>query len=207
MPENAEGTSAEAGTAPEQTVRLESLASREAYEAFLSAARAVDTEALQQCHADIALAYDSVKRGVEDVLGHEVELAQLPDVDVEELRSLPRLVQGLAYAVVQRQHSLRTGGRAADGTPLPLAEATELRDRFWTLVLQRHEALWRCGAWLHGQTVDEHVPPLQAGRGWEAAVEAQRSPSPPPEQFTPPLRPNRRRERFVIRIGPDLSRL
>jgi hypothetical protein len=138
---------------------------------------------------------------------HEAELAQLPDVEVEDLRSLPRLVQGLAYAVVQRQHSLQTGGRATDGTPLPLSEATELRDRFWTLLLQRHEALWRCGAWIHGQTVDEHVPPLQAGRGWEAAVEAQRSPSPPPEQFTPPLRPNRRRERFVIRIGPDLSRL
>jgi hypothetical protein len=207
MPENSEGTSTEAGTDPEQTVRLESLASREAYEAFLSAVRAVDAGALQECFADIPLAYDSVKRGVEDVLGHGAELAQLPDVEVEELRSLPRLVQGLAYAVVQRQHSLRTGGRAADGTPLSLAEATELRDRFWTLLLQRHEALWRCGAWIHGQTVDEHVPPLQAGRGWAAVVETQRSPSLPPEQFIPPLRPNRRRERFVIRIGPDLSRL
>jgi hypothetical protein len=206
MPETSEGTSTEAGTDPEQAVRLESLASREAYEEFLSAARAVDAAALQECSADIPLAYDGVKRGVEDVLGHEAELAQLPDVEVEELRSLPRLVQSLAYAVVQRQHSLRTGGRAADGTPLPLAEATELRDRFWTLLLQRHEALWRCGAWIHGHKVDEHVPPLQAGRGWVAAVEAQRSPSLPPEHFTPPLRP-RRRERFVIRIGPDLSRL
>lgn len=207
MPETPGGTSADAGTDPEQTVRLESLASREAYDAFLAAARAVDAGALRECLADIPLAYDSVKRGVEDVLGHEAELAQLPDVEVEELRSLPQLAQGLAYAVVQRQHSLRTGGRAADGTPLPLAEASELRDRFWTLLLQRHEALWRCGAWIHGRTVDEHVPPLQAGRGWEAAVEAQRSPSLPPEHFTPPLRPNRRRERFLIRIGPDLSRL
>jgi hypothetical protein len=207
MPENPGGTSAEAGTDTEQTVRLESLASREAYEAFLSAARAVEAGSLQECHANIVLAYDSVTRGVEDVLGHEAELGQLPDVKVEELRSLPRLVQGLAHTVVQRQHSLRTGGRATDGTPLPLAEATELRDRFWTLLLQRHEALWRCGAWIHGHTVDEHVPPLQAGRGWEATVEAQRSPSPPPGQFTPPRRPNRRRERVVIRIGPELSRL
>lgn len=185
----------------------ESLASREAYEAFLSAARAVEAEALQECHADIVNAHDSVKRGVEDVLGHETELGQLPDVDVEELRSLPKLVQGLAYAAVQREHSLRTGGRAQDGSPLPLAEATELRDRFWTLVLQRHDALWRCGAWIHGRAVDEHVPPLQAGRGWEAEVERQRSAALPPDQFTPPLWPNRRRERFVIRIGPDLSRL
>jgi hypothetical protein len=207
MPENPGGASAEADADPEQTVRLESLASREAYDAFLSAARAVDAGSLRECHADIALAYDRVTRGLEDVLGHKAELEQLPDVDVEELRSLPRLVQGLAYAVVQRQHSFQTGGRAADGTPLPLAEATKLRDRFWTLLLQRHEALWRCGAWIHGQTVDEHVPALQAGRGWEAAVEARRSPLPPPDQFTPSLRPNRRRERFVIRIGPDLSRL
>jgi hypothetical protein len=189
------------------STQLESLASREAYEAFLSAARAVEVEALRECRADIVFAHDSVKRGVEDVLGHEAELGQLPDVDVEELRSLPQLVQGLAYAVVQREHSLRTGGRAPDGTPLPLAEATGLRDRFWTLLLQRHEMLWRCGAWVHGSKVDEHVPPLQAGRGWEAAVERQRSPSLPPDQFASPLRRNRRRERFLIRIGPDLSTL
>lgn len=207
MPENPGDTSAGAGLDPEESARLESLASREDYEAFLSAARAVEAGALRECRADIVLAHDSVQRGVEDVLGHEAELGQLPDVDVEELRSLPRLVRGLAFAVVRRGHSLRTGGRAPDGTSLSLSEATELRDRLWTLLLQRHDALWRCGAWIHGREVDQHVPPLQAGRGWEAAVEQQRSPSLPPDQLTPPRWPNRRRERFLIRIGPDLSRL
>jgi hypothetical protein len=189
------------------STQLESLASQEAYEAFLSAARAVEAGALRECRADIPPAHDSVKLGVEDVLAHEAELSQLPDVDVEELRSLPQLVQGLAFAAVQRQHSLRTGGRALDGKPLSLAEATELRDRFWTLLLQRHDMLWRCGVWLHGREVDEHVPPLQARRGWEAAVEEQRSPSSPSVQFAPPRWPKKRRERFLIRIGPDLSRL
>ena len=202
------GTSAAAVPDSEEVARLKALSSREAYDAFLPAARMVDASALQECRADAALTHDAVKRGVEDVLGHEAELAQLPDVDGEELRALPRLVQGLAFAVLQRQRSLSAGGKAVDGGALPsLAEATELRDRFWTLLLQRHEALWRCGAWIYGQAVDAHVPPLQAQRGWDAAVKPQEGAPFAFKPFSSPVRRNRRRERFLIRIGPDLSKL
>ena len=39
------------------------------------------------------------------------------------------------------------------------------RDRLWTLVEKRHDALWRAGAYLFGRAAaDEKVPPLQASR-------------------------------------------
>lgn len=38
----------------------------------------------------------------------------------------------------------------------------EARDRLWTLLVMRHERLWAVGAYVYGQAVDEHVPPLTA---------------------------------------------
>jgi hypothetical protein len=207
MPETVGETSAAVAPTSEERTRLEKLSSKEAYDAFLPAARAVAVSVLQECKADAVLVHDAVTRGVEAVLSHEPELAQLPDVNVEELRSLPWLVQGLAFAILQQQRSWSAAGRDSANGALPsLAEATELRDRYWTLLLQRHEALWRCGAWIYGQEVDSHVAPLQPRRGWEAAVAQSQGASRSFELDSSPAQP-RRRERFVIRIGPDLSRL
>lgn len=207
MPETVGENSAAVVPTPEERARLEKLSSKEAYDAFLLAARAVEVSKLQECKASAVLVHEAVTRGVEAVLSHEAELGQLPDVDVEELRSLPWLVQGLAFAILQQQRSWSAAGRESTDGALPsLAEATELRDRFWTLLLQRHDALWRCGAWIYGQEVDSQVPPLQARRGWEAAVGQRNGTSSSSEPDSSPVRP-RRRERFVIRIGPDLSRL
>jgi hypothetical protein len=43
-----------------------------------------------------------------------------------------------------------------------LVASVEARDR--TLLVGRYELLWRTGAWLFGQKVDEKVPPLQSRR-------------------------------------------
>ncbi len=51
-------------------------------------------------------------------------------------------------------------------------QATDDRNRLWTLLLQRYDELWRAGAYLFGkQAVDQHVPPLLAhvGRTKKAA--------------------------------------
>ncbi len=45
-----------------------------------------------------------------------------------------------------------------------LVASVEARDRLWTLLVGRYELLWRTGAWLFGQKVDEKVPPLQSRR-------------------------------------------
>jgi hypothetical protein len=37
--------------------------------------------------------------------------------------------------------------------------SVEARDRLWTLLVGRYELLWRTGAWLFGQKVDEKVAP------------------------------------------------
>ncbi|WP_434391477.1 hypothetical protein [Melittangium boletus] len=57
---------------------------------------------------------------------------------------------------------LMLGRRSEEGddTGPSLLRAIEQRDRFWTLLAQRHDVLWRCGAWLHGRGVEEKVPPL-----------------------------------------------
>jgi hypothetical protein len=43
--------------------------------------------------------------------------------------------------------------------PAPTAAS---RDKLWTLLVRRHDALWRVGAYLFGRDVDRHVPALQA---------------------------------------------
>ncbi len=45
-----------------------------------------------------------------------------------------------------------------------VSSAASDRDRLWTLVLARHDALWRAGAYLFGRAVEEKVPLLQANR-------------------------------------------
>ncbi|HLL06247.1 MAG TPA: hypothetical protein VK539_37085 [Myxococcaceae bacterium] len=244
-PETPENASAD-------TSELESISSQTAYESFLAAASAIEPSLIEECCADIVLAYTNVTRGVESVLGGgAVVIGKLPNVNVVELSMLPRLVQGLAFAALQVQRELRPAsfgmlferaqqmrrklrkaaealaeanllqdsdidevrmyaqqsvledclelaavfrrnearitGRSpvsasdiqeaeqlaeklrvmlgqqpdtGDGAGPSLLKVIELRDRFWTLLSQRHDVLWRCGVWLYGRAVDERVPPL-----------------------------------------------
>lgn len=52
--------------------------------------------------------------------------------------------------------------RPVEKSSKALDEATDLRDRFWSLLWLEHELLWKMGAMLWGKAVDEHVPPLQS---------------------------------------------
>ncbi|SEL89036.1 hypothetical protein SAMN05444354_109195 [Stigmatella aurantiaca] len=231
---------------------LESLGSQTAYEEFLAAANALEPHLLEECGADIVLAYHNVVRGLEGVLGRgAVLIGRLPDVNAVELSRMPLLVQGLAFAALQvererhasqfgalfeqaqrwrrklrkaaealaeaelltaadidevrlsgrrgtledglaltalfRRNEEKTAGRSPltgsdvleaegafgqlrmllgpqgdgpEGRTAALRRALEVRDRFWTLLIQRHDVLWRCGAWLFGQNVDDTVLPL-----------------------------------------------
>ena len=56
-------------------------------------------------------------------------------------------------------------GRAKRTRAKP-AVGTDERDRLWTLLVKRHDQLWRAGAYLFGrELVDAKVPSLQASRG------------------------------------------
>lgn len=245
---------AESGSA--DVAGLESISSQPAYDAFLVAAMAIEPGFVEECCADVVLAYHNVMRGVENVLGNgAVVVGRLPNVNLVELSMLPRLAQGLVFAALQVERELETASfgrlferaqqlrrklrKAADALAeaglLPnadidevwlhaqqdvlddsqalvallrrnearisgrspvtatelleteqlteklramlgrqgdvsgkgtqtLLKAIEMRDRFWTLLVQRYEVLWRCGAWLYGRTVDERVPPLPIRR-------------------------------------------
>ncbi len=309
MPESGGTPPTPSGLGPEDAAELEAIGSQEAYVAFLEEARALDASALQECRADIVLAYHNVVQGVENVLSEEAAVGALPGVKVEELRALPRLAQGLAYAALQvhhplravsfrplfeqalrsrrkllkaaealaavellpeaevealrptgrqevvedclglaallRRHEARIAGRSPvtaedleeaeqvatrlrqmlapwsetpEGSPAPVVEALEVRNRFWTLLQQRHTVLWRCGAWLHGPEVDEHVPPLQARSALARRARAVRAePSAARTEGAggslslwegphPVGVLDLRRVRFFIRIGPSLSK-
>jgi hypothetical protein len=240
-----------AGAVRVDTLALEGISSQSAYEAFLSAAKALEPGFIEECCADIVLTYHGVSHAVEQVLGGGAQsVSGLPHVDVGELSLLPRLVQGLAFAALRverereaasfgslferaqqvrrrlrkaadafaeahllpdadidevwlhaRQDVLedclslvalfrRNAARIAGRSPVspdevdaaeqlvgqvrmvlgqpggarqeenPLLRAIDMRDRFWTLLNQRYDVLWRCGAWLYGRAVVDRVPPL-----------------------------------------------
>lgn len=74
----------------------------------------------------------------------------------------------IAAADVKRADALGSGllatlkpSTAKKGNVRPGAEAADVRDRLWTLLVQRHDVARRAGAWLFGLSVAEaSVPPL-----------------------------------------------
>ena len=242
------------------------IGSQAAYDLFLPEAQKLPADKLSEYRADPQLAYQNVKRGVSNVLAELTRIKhELPLADIEAVRTLPQVTQGLIFSALQvnrdvgspgtieglldrahpvrrkllksaealveskeipeadlapirpgrgkvdtandcvalaalfRKHAkkiagktaitaadiaeadevgsklqtlLRTKGTPADNRPAPaLATAVETRNRFWTLVDQRHELMWRIGAWLWGHAVDEHVPPLQSRTVERASAE------------------------------------
>ncbi|PTL85376.1 hypothetical protein [Vitiosangium sp. GDMCC 1.1324] len=295
---------------------LETISSQMAYDAFLTAAKAIEPGLIEECCADVVLTYHTVMRGVESVVGSgAVLVGKLPNVNVEELSMLPRLAQGLAFAALQVQRELQSAsfgmlferaqllrrklrkaadalaeanllaeadidevrlqaprelledclalaallrrneariagrspvtapdireaeqvaeklrtllgqqGDASDGGTPSLVKVIEMRDRFWTLLNQRHDMLWRCGAWLFGRAVDERVPPLPIRQSvvrkprnappereaMRKVAEPRRSVSPPaivPARVSPPaIVPVRESARHLGDLQRDLER-
>ncbi|WP_224249584.1 hypothetical protein [Hyalangium gracile] len=188
------------------------------------------------------------------------EAGLLADADADEVRLHGQqdvLEDCLALAAVFRRNESRITGRSpvspteirdaeqiaeklkvllgqqastGDGAP-SLVRFIEMRDRFWTLLVLRHDVLWRCGAWLYGRAVDDRVPPLvvrqpmvRRPRSAPAEREAvrpepRRTMNPPaimPARVSPPSaapvrestrhlddlqRELERKTRFLIRIG------
>ena len=297
------GQHATAGLGPDDIAELEAIGSEPGYDVFLSPARALEG-AVEECRSNIALVFHNTKRGVESVLAREAEVAALPGVNVEELRELPLLAQGLAWAALRVQRDMRASsfgtlfdraqqlrrkllktaealaessflaaadvtaahgeghrdvvgdclglvalfrrheeklagrspvtpedvnevervaqqlrallaapGEAREGDSSPLLfEATETRDRLWTLLTRRHDILWRCGAWLFGRDVDMHVPPLLARHPLVRAVEPTsieraKQQTPGKRGATPidyaPETNVRSKVRFMVKVGFD----
>lgn len=98
----------------------------------------------------------------------------------------PRLAGQIPFGLAELAEAASVGGALrvellpADvrrkRTTAALAEATQIRDRLWTLFEQTWEReLWRAGAWLFARAVDEHVPSL-GSRVRRTAAEADEEP-------------------------------
>jgi hypothetical protein len=79
-----------------------------------------------------------------------------------------------------------TGAKSAKS----LSDAKDLRNRFFTLVAQRHETLWMYGACVWGREVDDHVSTLGAHQRSSAAS----TPAEPPKFSDPALRRDETKE-------------
>jgi hypothetical protein len=134
-------------------------------------ARDVDPRDVKPLESDVEAVYHAVLSGLSAVVAHETRVrTELPLARVDDLRELPELSLALLEAVREAEDA--AGGKrkrkkkagADDGAPSAAELAAETRDRLWTLLKQRHEALWRVGAYLFGRAVDERIPALPAGK-------------------------------------------
>lgn len=99
----------------------------------------------------------------EDVLAL-VDLLQQAGTAASALVPAEKLAQARAEATSFLAR-LRPAGRKGDtGKKGEAAEAADLRDRVFTLVLQAYGEVWRVGAWRWGHEVEAHVPGLNARR-------------------------------------------
>ncbi|MEJ7727803.1 MAG: hypothetical protein WKG00_01165 [Polyangiaceae bacterium] len=57
--------------------------------------------------------------------------------------------------------ALQSGGASPGSNGVSGVDAGEMRDRLWTLLLQRYQDVWRVGAYLFGPAVDDRLPRLR----------------------------------------------
>ncbi len=77
------------------------------------------------------------------------------EADVQEAAEVGATLQTLLHPERARPRTELTA---------EMKETIDLRNRFWTVLRNRHQLLWRVGAWLFGPEVDEKVPPLLSFR-------------------------------------------
>ena len=82
------------------------------YDLFLPAAKKLHPSALIPMRADAQLALHNVQLGVDHVLAEHARLAKLPETDVAELTSLPRLALAVIFATTQLAPATGTSGLA-----------------------------------------------------------------------------------------------
>ena len=132
---------------------LAEIGAQAAYNLYLPEAQKLPADKLAEHRADPQLAYQNARRGAENVL---VQLArieeELPFADVEAVRTLPRVAQGLLFAALQVNRDL-----GSPGTIEALVErAYPIRRR----LLKAAEALVDANV-----IADDDVAPIRPGRG------------------------------------------
>ena len=136
-------------------------------------ARDVDPRDVRAPGGDVEAVYHALVQALSAVLAHETRVrTELPLARLDDLRELPELALAVLFA--DREAADAGGGRrdkrgkkkgaAGDLSPSAAEIAGDTRDRLWTLLGQRYDALWRVGAYLFGHDVDERIPKLQGKR-------------------------------------------
>lgn len=102
---------AAASTGGASDAALEEISSQSAYRRFLPAAQAIDARDMEECRADVGIAYHNAKRGHDNVLALEARVEEeLPKVSIPELRSIAQLAQAVVFAALQVNRDIRSDG-------------------------------------------------------------------------------------------------
>lgn len=140
---------------------------RELRQVLMTAAESLATVGIFPKHviAKIRSGYGDI-----DAAGDCVELAALFTKHAAAVRGKTVVNAALVKEAAEVGSKLMTTLRPVRSTAPQtvqeeVREAREVRDRLWTLLVQRHEELRRVGAYLFGvKSLDSHVPPLQSAK-------------------------------------------
>jgi hypothetical protein len=144
---------------------------------------------------------------------NEARIAGRSPVSASDLAEAEQIVGKLRVMLGQQ------GAEGGGGTQ-SVVRVIEIRDRFWTLLNQRYDVLWRCGAWIFGRGVEDRVPRLPVRqvlvnkprsapverRTPQPVAEPRRSVSPPPRVTAPMSPPSSGLARDSTRHLGDLQR-
>jgi len=124
-----------------------------AYALYLPEAQKLPADRLAEYRADPQLAYQNARRGAENVLAELSRIKhELPLADVEAVRTLPQVAQGLLFAALQVNRDLGSPGTIE----ALLGRAHPIRRK----LLKAAEALVESGV-----VDDDDVAPIRPGRG------------------------------------------
>lgn len=114
-----------------------------------------------------------------------MELADLFETHKDAIAGQSPITRDHVRRALELGEELHTRLTPMKAMPRPKAEtlhAIELRDRLYTLLVMRHEELWKVGAYLFGFAVEAHVPLLQTRRITRKARPPALVASSPPEE-------------------------
>jgi hypothetical protein len=124
-----------------------------AYDRYLAEAQKLPADKLAEYRADPQLAYQNARRGAENVLAELTRIKhELPFADVEAVRTLPQVAQGLLFSALQVNRDLGSPGTIE----ALLGRAHPIRRK----LLKAAEAL------VESKVIsDDDVAPIRPGRG------------------------------------------
>jgi hypothetical protein len=132
---------------------LQEIGSQAAYDLYFPKAQELPADKLSEYRADPQLAYQNIKRGTKSVLAELTRIKhELPLADIEAVRTLPQVAQGLLFAALQVNRDV--------GSPGTIEALLDRAHPIRRKLLKAADALAESG-----EIPEADVAPIRPGRG------------------------------------------